>query len=1309
MKKILILLSILSTFSLPLIANAAVTFPVNGGTGSTTLTGILVGNATSPINTLTIGTNLTLVGTTLNATGGSGSGGLATTSLMASSPIILTITSANATFSWSGLATTTNLTAGHLLESGGGAGVFDVATSTLTPSSPLTGSFVQIGSSGSLGCQTASGSQAGCLSSTDWTTFNNKGSGTVTSVTGTYPIISSGGTTPAISTAFGTTTNAGIGNDLILYTSHTGVIIGTATSTLNIGGNAGTATALQNARTINGVSFNGTANIVVASTTLLASDNNTFSGNTIFAASTTFQKQINAQQASTTLLGATANVYFPGLTAGAGNGSVCRTTGGEIEYEAGANCITGSSASSTLLGDNNTFSGTDTFNNTISGSVSGNAGTATALQNARTINGVSFNGTANIVVSSTTLLASDNNTFSGNTTFVASTTFQKQINAQGASTTLLSAVTGWIGMLNLTNPLTVANGGTGLTSTSQNFFFAGPTSGSGAPTWRAIVAGDIPTLNQNTSGSAGSVANSLSNDGATLTGSSFNGSSAVSNWAINLTHPNSWTGLQNFTGNASSSIFSVNVGPLYVGGVTATTTITANATSTFATGLNLTTGCVTYQGGLCLGAAGTFIGGTSLAVQLATTGALPANTYAGGVLTEVGTGALTVDGTSAAVGNRILVKNEVAQTNNGIYSVTAAGSGIAAYVLTRVSDYNSSANVYPGEATYVINGSTLADDWWALTTAAPITVGGGGSGSNLTYVETSAAASGVISVSCPGGFLTCSGTNPATFTLGTLGITNGGTGLTSIGASSTVLTTNGTSAAWQQVSLTSSVYGLLPLANGGTGANLSSGSGNVPFVAVAGGSFLISSNFTLTNSGTLLTVPSVLLQPTNTAANSILYTGSAGLVTGAASSSLDLPNAALQNSSVTVNTASPLSGGGSVSLGGTLNLTCSTCTTGGVTTVTGTTNQIASTGGTTPVLSLPNLVIFPLDASTTELSVFNGAYFGATATSSFDSAGNLTIGTTTQSVKPLFVDGSTAGGVAVIQREVTSPAASSLYGTYDVNLDEIAGSLADQTGPAQTYGVKLNGGSENIYGEVAAFRNGADTTGNLALYSYLAGSPVNPLLLSGWNAGFGNYTTNTTLTADKLYGSTATNIFELASSTNSTGTTGTAVFAVSAGGLTSMLNASTTLFSSFGTSYFGGTATSTFNSVGTLTLQDADNGYSAIATPTRYLTFAYGTSTTMTGTSSASASPSAVAPFAGTIKSVQCLATSTNAFINNSFYVGTTAVVPDIVASNTLGVITPTSNNTFTKGQTITMLYGSSTASALNQGGNCTLSVIQTS
>jgi hypothetical protein len=55
----------------------------------------------------------------------------------------------------------------------------------------------------------ANTSTNGYLTSTDWNTFNNKGSGTVTSVTGTAPVVSSGGATPAISMAAANTTTNG--------------------------------------------------------------------------------------------------------------------------------------------------------------------------------------------------------------------------------------------------------------------------------------------------------------------------------------------------------------------------------------------------------------------------------------------------------------------------------------------------------------------------------------------------------------------------------------------------------------------------------------------------------------------------------------------------------------------------------------------------------------------------------------------------------------------------------------------------------------------------------------------------------------------------------------------------------------------------------------------------------------------------------------------------------------------------------------------------------------------------------------------
>lgn len=109
-----------------------------------------------------------------------------------------------------GLATSSPISASNLLvySSVGAGSAYGVATSTLTASSPLTGSFTQVGSGGSLGCQVASGSQAGCLSSTDWNTFNGKGSGSVTSIATNNGI--TGGTITTTGTIGLATINAGV-------------------------------------------------------------------------------------------------------------------------------------------------------------------------------------------------------------------------------------------------------------------------------------------------------------------------------------------------------------------------------------------------------------------------------------------------------------------------------------------------------------------------------------------------------------------------------------------------------------------------------------------------------------------------------------------------------------------------------------------------------------------------------------------------------------------------------------------------------------------------------------------------------------------------------------------------------------------------------------------------------------------------------------------------------------------------------------------------------------------------------------------
>jgi hypothetical protein len=114
-------------------------------------------------------------------------------------------------------------------------------------------------------------------------------------------------------------------------------------------------------------------------------------------------------------------------------------------------------------------------------------------------------------------------------------------------------------------------------------------------------------------------------------------------------------------------------------------------------------------------------------VVYATTAALSAFTFsatAGGTLTANANGALSVDGSTPSVADRILVKNETS-TNapyNGIYVVTAVGDGSNAFVLTRSTDANASAEVTAGLFTFVEQGSTLADTGWVLTTNNPITL-----------------------------------------------------------------------------------------------------------------------------------------------------------------------------------------------------------------------------------------------------------------------------------------------------------------------------------------------------------------------------------------------------------------------------------------------------------------------------------------------------------------------------------------------------------------------------------------------------------
>ena len=114
--------------------------------------------------------------------------------------------------------------------------------------------------------------------------------------------------------------------------------------------------------------------------------------------------------------------------------------------------------------------------------------------------------------------------------------------------------------------------------------------------------------------------------------------------------------------------------------------------------------------------------------RLATTAALPACTPAGSgvgkTLTANAVGILSVDATNAVLGDRIMVKNQVAPADNGLYSVTTEGTAGVAFVLTRATDFDAVGQneVMPGAYTYVTGGSSNLDTYFEMTTDGQITM-----------------------------------------------------------------------------------------------------------------------------------------------------------------------------------------------------------------------------------------------------------------------------------------------------------------------------------------------------------------------------------------------------------------------------------------------------------------------------------------------------------------------------------------------------------------------------------------------------------
>jgi len=219
----------------------------------------------------------------------------------------------------------------------------------------------------------------------------------------------------------------------------------------------------------------------------------------------------------------------------------------------------------------------------------------------------------------------------------------------------------------------------------------------------------------------------------------------------------------------------------------------------------------------------------------ATTAALATNTYnngtlgVGATLTATANGALSVDGNAVTTSQRILVKNEATQANNGVYSVTQTGSGALPYILTRVTDFDQAAagEIANNAYFYISAGATNIGSSFVLSQTAAITVGTTALpftnfASQLVYTSTAPINVSGQTISLTGIVpIANGGTNLSSYTAGDTVYASATNVLSkrAIGASNTVLVSNGSVPDWGTVALgsASAVSGTLGATNGGTG------------------------------------------------------------------------------------------------------------------------------------------------------------------------------------------------------------------------------------------------------------------------------------------------------------------------------------------------------------------------------------------------------------------------------------------------------------------------------------------------------------